>query len=575
MLRDIWLLMQLYWRLDRREVTGQSPWRILAMIAGGVGILFIGVFSAFVGYGLSLLTRPDFPIRVPPGIVPGALLTFVLIGVLVVGLNQSVRALFLSGDLDRLMVAPVHTRAVMVAKLLSRLPGNMLLILIIVAPALIAYGIGYGAGPIYYVLGMLLLLMAPLFGLAVGALIAMLLVRWLPVKRLNELLAAAYVMLGFIIALLFQIPQFYINNDNPEVMFDTVTGQQASSVLEALNNLPIPTFWAGRGLMALDAGQADAMGLLGILVYALTTLGLFVLIILTADNLYMTGWLKTQSAGGKRRGLEEGSGRFGRGSVRGAIAWKDWLQRLRDPRQLVTLIGSGFIAVVVGGIAIFRSGGREETSLMALAQQSGEVEATGILGFFAAAFSPGVLIAAMAMFIGYVFFSNMASYALALEGLSFQTLKAAPIRPRDVWFAKLMGVYWPFVVLFVGAMLVSWVFVRYNLLWLPYALAVGLIIGFGLFASNVSAGFRYANLAWTDPRRMMSTGGGFVSLFLWIIYGVPAALIAWLGYGFAAITPGWGILIAAAALLLLAGVTYLFYRWMLRWGESAWHKLPV
>src|SRR5690606_16799227 len=147
MATDTWLLMKLYWKLDRREVTGQSPWRIIATILGFIGILFIGAFSAAVGYFSSFLTRPEMPVQLPPGIIPGLFLTFVLVGVLFTGLNQSVKALFLSGDLDRLMVAPVHTRSVMVAKLLSRVPTSFLLILLIAAPAFAAYGIGIGAGP--------------------------------------------------------------------------------------------------------------------------------------------------------------------------------------------------------------------------------------------------------------------------------------------------------------------------------------------------------------------------------------------------------------------------------------------
>ncbi|HMT21649.1 MAG TPA: hypothetical protein PKE20_10460, partial [Promineifilum sp.] len=210
MVADTWLLMKIYWLIDRREVTGQSALRILGFIVAAIGILFISVFSALLGFGASFLTRPELSTSLPLGIVPGVLLTFVLIGVLVFGMNQALKALFLSGDLDRLMVAPVHTRSVMIAKLLSRAPSNLLLLLLFAAPAFVAYGIGIGAGPIYYLLGGVMLLLAPLFGLSVGAIIAMLLVRVLPVNRLNELLTAAYALVGIIIALLAQLPRLFI-----------------------------------------------------------------------------------------------------------------------------------------------------------------------------------------------------------------------------------------------------------------------------------------------------------------------------------------------------------------------------
>jgi hypothetical protein len=570
MAADTWLLMKLYWKLDRREVTAQSTLRILAYVLGFIGILFIGAFSAAVGYFSSFLLRPEMPVRVPPGLVPGLILTFVLLGVLITGLNQAVKSLFLSGDLDRLMVAPVHTRSVMVAKLLSRLPSSLLLLLLIAAPALVAYGIGMGAGPAYYVVGAILLLLAPLFGLSVGAVIAMLLVRWLPVNRVSELLAAAYAFFGIGIALLAQLPRFIIQDD-PEEMVESVSG--LSGFINTFERLPLPTLWAGRGLVALDAGQINATGLLGLAAYVLTTLGLFALIILTADRLYLSGWLKTQSAGGKRRGLEKAGGAFGGRSLAAAIGWKDWLLRLRDPRQLVNLLGGGLIAIVVGALALFRGTGGED-SLMTAAS-SGAIQATGAWQALTAVFSPGVLIATWALFVGYVLMSSPASYALALEGGAFAMLKAAPIRPREVWMSKMWSILWLYVALFVLVLVGAWFFVRYSLLWLPYALAAGLILGYGLMALNVSTGFRYANLAWTDPRRMISGGGSWVSLLLSLLYGLPSGIITLAGFGLAAIWPPWAIPIAAVALVLLGLYTWLWHVLMVRWAEKAWNKLPV
>ena len=63
MAADTWLLMKLYWTLDRREVTGQSPLRILAFILGLIGTLIIGAAAAAVGYFSSFMTRPDFPFQ--------------------------------------------------------------------------------------------------------------------------------------------------------------------------------------------------------------------------------------------------------------------------------------------------------------------------------------------------------------------------------------------------------------------------------------------------------------------------------------------------------------------------------
>lgn len=569
MLADTWQLMKLYWKIDWREGSGQSRWRILATIAGFAVLLLIGAGSAAFGYGASFLTTLDPPYRLSPGIIPGMILTFIMIGVLVTGLNQAVKSLFLSGDLDRLMVAPVHTRSVMIAKLLSRLPTNIILLLLIGAPAFIAYGIGVKAGPVYYLAGGILLLLAPLFGLTLGALIAMLLVRILPVNRLNELLAAAYAVLGISIGLAFQLPRFFVGDE----AFESVTTDTLGSVIQTVERLPIPTLWAGRGLMALDSGRVDGTGLMGIGIFLIITAGFFVALILTADRLYLSGWLKTQSAGTKRRGLEDGRGFPGGGSLPATIGYKDWLLRIRDPRQLVNLLGSGLIAIVVGGLAIFRGDGGDQNLMAAVSQ--GDLDAPGIFGFFAAGVSPGFIMAGWALFVGYVLLSTTASNALALEGGSFPILKAAPVRPRDVWAAKVWSVLLPYAAIFAIVLAITWVVVRYDWRWLPYALAVGVVYGLGLITVNISAGFRFANLNWSDPRRMMTSSGGLLAFLLTLVYGIPAGLLAFLPFGLAQVWPAWSIPLALAGLALLAGGTWLWNIAMRRWAEQAWNKLAV
>ncbi|MCZ2115130.1 MAG: hypothetical protein LC131_15070 [Anaerolineae bacterium] len=571
MLTDTWLLMKLYWKLDGRTGSGRGPWRIIALIIAILGTIFMIVMSAITGWGLSFLVRPGSPVALPPGILPGLMLTVVLLGVLFTGMNQSMKALYLNGDLDRLMVAPINTRAVMVSKLLSRLPWTFVILFALTGPATIAYGIGLGAGPVYYLLGLLMLLCAPLFGLAVGALLAMVLVRVMPVDRLNELMTAAYALVGILIAIAAQAPRLYMTGGEVEV---TLTGDKFADFGASLARMPIPTMWAGQGLMTLDAGRFDPTGLLGIALYLLLTLGLFALVITTADGLYLSGWLKTQSAGGKRRGLEAAGERAKRRTPAMAIALKDWRMRLRDARQLVTIFGVGFMAIVIGALAIFRPSPGGE-NLMNLGNMDIPVTAPAVVHVLIAMFSRGALVSMFGFYVGFSLLANMASYAMALEGQSFPLLKAAPIRGRDVWSAKLRGVYLPFVGVFVVTLVVGWIFTRYSLAWAPYAVAIGLMAGYAILAANTSAGFRYANLEWTDPRRMMTQSGGLVSLLISLAYGLPAAIIALLGFGLAQVYFHWAWLFAGVALLLVAGMTLIMHVIMSRWGESAWDKLPA
>ncbi|MBX7250357.1 MAG: hypothetical protein K1X50_00145 [Candidatus Promineofilum sp.] len=569
MWRDVLLLMQLYWKTDRRDLTRLRGWRLVGTLVGLIAFLFIGAFSAAAGYGLSFLTRPESPVQLEPGIVPGLLLTVVLFGVLFTGLNQAMRALFLSGDLDQLVVAPIRTRAIMIAKLLSRLPGNIALLLIMAVPAFVAYGIGVGAGVIYYVLGLVLLLLAPLFGLAVGALLSMLLVRWLPVNRLNEMLTATYALLGIFIALLAQLPRFLFVNEETS----TQTLETAGDMITRVQSLPFPTLLAGRGLMALDAFQFDGPGLLGLLVYLLLTLGLFLGVVFGGERMYLSGWLKAQSAGGKRRGLEERDNVFGGRSLAVTIGVKDWLLRVRDPRQLVSLLGGSVIAVFVSALAIFNNNGGEGSLLDASA--SGALQAPGALAALTAAFQPGVIMSAWSLFAAYVMLSTPAQGALPLERQSFSLLKAAPLRPVEVWWAKMWSIAIPSAIVFVIILTVARLIFPFSLAWVPYALVAGVLITIALVMLSVSVGFRFANLDWQDPRRMTTSGGGWIGLLLTLVYGVPAVIITLAPFALAQLWPQWSLPLMLAGAVVLALGTWLWARFMARWAERAWELLSA
>ncbi|MBK7217654.1 MAG: hypothetical protein IPH95_11520 [Candidatus Promineofilum sp.] len=565
---DTLMLMRHYWKLDRREYSRVRGWKLIGYIAALIAFLFMGAFSAALGYGASFLLRPDMPVRVGPGVFPGILLTFVLLGVLITGLNQAVRALFLSGDLERLVVAPVRTRSIMVAKLLSRLPGNVSLLLIVAVPAFVAYGIGAGAGVVYYVLGLLLLLLAPLFGLGVGALLAMVLVRLMPPNRLNEMLAASYALFGILFALVAQLPRFFFANEETSMQ----TLETAGELLGRVEALPVPTMMAGRGLMALDAGQLDGGGLLGILFYLLITLGLFLGVVMFGERFYLSGWLKTQSAGGKRRGLEADGGAFSGRSLAVSLGLKDWLLRLRDPRQLVSLLGGGLIAIVVSALAIFNDNGGEG-SMLDFA--SSGIDAPGGWAALAGVMSPGVIMSAWAIFAAYVILSTPAMSALALEGGSFSLLKAAPLRPREVWWAKMWSTLIPGTIVFAVFLLLTRLAFPFSLAWIPYALIAGLLVNAGLTMINVSAGFRFANLDWVDPRRMTTSGGGWVSFIFTLIYGIPATLITVAPFAAAQLWPQWSLPLMLAGVLLLGLITWVLMKFMAGWAERSWELLPA
>ena len=548
MFSDTALLLRNYWTIDRRGDTRQSRWvqLITYAILAGLGVLL----SLAVGFGAGeLISNPAFPVQIRLGTLPGVLLTLVLVGTVVVGVNQAIRALYLTNDMELLFSAPVHTEAVMTAKLLSRLPGTVIITLILTIPALIAFGISTGLGPAFYIAGTIALLLAPLFGLSAGALLAMLIVRILPAQRVSEYLGAASIMLGVLVAIAFQLPRLLSSDEG----IDPDAIAAISGLVESVESIPLPSMWAGQGLVDLAQGRIVS-GLGSLSVYLLITAGFFAVTILLANRLYLNGWLRMQGSGITRGGYSEQAGIFGSGSVEAGIATKDWLLRIRDARQLAGLV-SGIIFAGFFSFIMLRPG--SDDGLMSVGESD--------LGTsIDALFSPGVMIAGIILYAGWVTFNRAAVTSLSIEGLSFYILKASPVDPRTIFRSKVLGLVLPFAVGSLIMLLVAWFFLRFSIAWVPYAWLCLVIIGYGMITISTTMGFKYPRLDWDDPRRMTNRKAVLPNLLLNVAYGIVSLAVAALPFVIASIYPQWTLLLVLLGLLVLAGMAWIVERW------SAW-----
>ena len=548
MFSDTALLLRNYWRIDRRGDTRQSRWvqLITYAILAGLGVLL----SLAVGFGAGeLISNPAFPVQIRLGTLPGVLLTLVLVGTVVVGVNQAIRALYLTNDMELLFSAPVHTEAVMTAKLLSRLPGTVIITLILTIPALIAFGISTGLGPAFYIAGAIALLLAPLFGLSAGALLAMLIVRILPAQRVSEYLGAASIMMGVLVAIAFQLPRLLSSDEG----IDPDAIAAISGLVESVESIPLPSMWAGQGLVDLAQGRIVS-GLGSLSVYLLITAGFFAVTILLANRLYLNGWLRMQGSGITRGGYSEQAGIFGSGSVEAGIATKDWLLRIRDARQLAGLV-SGIIFAGFFSFIMLRPG--SDDGLMSVGESD--------LGTsIDALFSPGVMIAGIILYAGWVTFNRAAVTSLSIEGLSFYILKASPVDPRTIFRSKVLGLVLPFAVGSLIMLLVAWFFLRFSIAWVPYAWLCLVIIGYGMITISTTMGFKYPRLDWDDPRRMTNRKAVLPNLLLNVAYGIVSLAVAALPFVIASIYPQWTLLLVLLGLLVLAGMAWIVERW------SAW-----
>jgi len=559
MLADTILLLKLYWTIDRRADSGTRRSSKMILVIGGIVLVLL---SGALGYFASTLTEESGLIQLRAEILPGLLFTIVLFGVVFVGFNQALQALYLSDDLDRLLVAPVHSQAVMTAKLLSRMPSMVTFMLAATIPALLTFGIGVGLNPLYYVLGLTLIIVTPLFGISLGALIAIIMVRLLPARQLNEWVGAASIVIGVLLSLLIYLPTFLGSGDESAVL-DAQSLASIENFVNHLGDLPLPSTWVGSALVEIGRGQIAASAVGAVLTYLLITVGFFLVTILLANRLFLTGWLRMQSGGAATQEIEQRPGLFGRSSLDFILAYKDWLLRIRDPRLLATL----FTAVVLALISVFamlRPGGNG-TSLLSPSDtmEDGSVDPI----------SAGIVFCGMLYFLGWMLFNRLALTSLSIERQAFYILKVAPISAGQLLRSKIFGIFLPYAAISTIGLVAGLFLVNFRLLWAPYGWLVLMIMGYGLLAFLVSVGFLYPNLEWDDPRRMTNRKASLPSLIGSVVYSLVAIIVAWFTYIVANAQQAYAVPIVIAGLTLLAGGTWLFVHRRSRKVEDAWARI--
>lgn len=559
MLADTILLLRLYWTIDRRADSGT---RRSSKVIMAIGAIVLALLSAALGYFASTLTKDTGIIQLRAETLPGLMFTVVLFGVVFVGFNQALQALYLSDDLDKLLVAPVHSQAVMTAKLLSRMPSMVTFMLLGTIPALITFGLGVGLGLLYYILGMLLILVTPLFGISLGALVAIFMVRLLPARRLNEWVGAASIVIGLLLSLLIYLPSFLRGgNDSPAL--DTQTLASIQEFVNHLGDLPLPSTWVGTALVEIGRGQIAVSAIGAVLTYLLITVGFFLVIILLANQLFLSGWLRMQSSGTVAREVEERPGAFGRSSLDFILAYKDWLLRIRDPRLLATLF-TAFVLALITVFFMLRPGDNG----MSLLSPSDTMDGTS-----ADPLSAGIVFCGILYFLGWMLFYRLALTSLSIERQAFYILKVAPLSASQLLRSKTFGIFLPYASISTIGLVVGLFLVQFSLLWAPYGWLVLMIMGYGLFAFLVSIGFLYPNLTWDDPRRMTNNRASLPSLIGSLVYTVVAIVVAWATYIVAQAQQAFAIPIVILGLSILAGGTWLFVHRRSKKIEDAWTRI--
>lgn len=527
-----WKLLRLRWRISWNSFRRARKISRIFTIIGVLALAAAGGFVFWLSWQMvGALHSPELAQIVGDTgelihSIPVLILTGFFVGILLTSFGVLLQALYLSGDMEFLLAAPVPLRSVFITKLLQAILPNFGLSALFGLPVLYGLGAAGGYSFWYYLLTPVMMVALSLSAAGLAGLLVMLVVRVFPARRVAE-------VLGFFGAIFSIICSQSGNLMNASNLNNTgseganISSEQVNSalgLLSQLNNPWIPLNWPGRGLVAL--GENAWLTGIGLVLLSLAlTAGLFWISLETAERWYYTGWARVQVVMRKKR---PGNGRQAGAPSRlagllplvqrtlsapvHAIIWKDFLVMRRDLRQLSQLV-TPLIFGVIYGFMFLSSGGEPPP---------GQGDAPDwFMDSFRSLLVYGNV--AISLFVGWMLVQRLGGMGFSAEGKNYWMLKAAPVSSRQVLVAKFLVAYLPSLLISLLFLLAFSVLQKMAPSEVLYSLVVLTGCLAGMNGLHLAFGVAGANFTWEDPRRMNAGKMGCLAALLTILY-VPIDL---------------------------------------------------
>ncbi|HXL77478.1 MAG TPA: hypothetical protein VN985_02405 [Candidatus Eisenbacteria bacterium] len=463
-------------RALRNRVLKGNRARIVALV---IVLLFALPVLGGGTFGVGATAGHFLPFAVDP--LLAAAFTGLSLLMLLIGFPTVIASLFVGRDLLQLVVAPVRTRDIFVARLVTAMTANLLISGVLLA-AVLGLGAGAGAPLIYFPLGLLLIAVQVLVVTSLQAILMTVIVRWVPARLARDVAAAVAGLTGAVLYLTWNLSlrQTFRSRARPDVSGLTSLAQRIDW---------LPTTWPGHALSAIASGSPAVA-----LVWLLATVLLAAILVAIAELLYERTLLAGLGVFGdapaiwRRRSTPRPSSLpsplRGEGNPYFAIARKDWLGFRRDVRRLTRLLPA--LLLPVGYAA-------------ALSQP-----ARSLSGFW----SNVALVTFLSMFMA----SALALPSIPSERRGFQLLRMAPL---SMWLLLRAKVFIAFPVV-VATMLVFSIAVavisKSGVAQLLELVVLGLWLAAGFVSISVSGGAIDPRFDATDDRRAVGLVGSLAAI---------------------------------------------------------------
>lgn len=466
-----------------------------------------------------------------PGVILASAVVFPSMLVLVFGLTYVMSVFYFSRDLSLLVPLPFLPRDILGAKFSVVLLYDYLTISPFYLPALWVFGVKSGAGPLYWVTGLVVFLLIPVFPLVLASTFMLLMMRLTNLSRRRDTLRLIGLFAFMIIILGVNYFLTGITVGEEAEFLERILMDEQGLISYATKAYP-PALFAAR---ALTAGGTEA--LLNLVYYLGISLVGLVLVLFIGQKMFYQGLIGgSEVQKGKVLSREDLARKTaGALSPAWAIAFREIKYLIRTPIYLFNSLVMVAIVPVILVIPMITGGGLEP--LLASLQDT----------------VPRVVqILAAAAFIGIMaLFAPAASSSFSREGKLFWVSQVIPVSPQEqirgkVLYSMLISAVAVPVVVFVALLLLPWGFFDLLLVFIG-----GLILSLPAITSGLLIDLLRPYLTWDSPQKAIKQN---INVLLGMVVGGSLYYLLYLAGRYvyettAAELPVYGVVFGGAILI--------------------------
>ena len=381
-----------------------SPKAAKILVYAGLGLLTVLLFFVF------FLVEPFIAPFIPISSITLAVMLIVLLLSFVLAVKNIVTVLYTADDLPVLLPMPFSAGQIVAAKLAVASRFSVILSLILMNSVCLGLGVRAGMGAAYIIGAVLSSVLVPLTGLAIAALLIVIVFRLFGFIRNRDIT----MVLGGIFTLILTVAYIIVSNS----FSSEGSGQAATAVFTAFSSV-------SSGFPNIDfMGRFMFDGnILGLIVSIAVTAAVLALAMLAVKLFYIPTALAMENTGSKKKTVtkddlvsQKSSGAF--------KALKDYESKntRRNPAYMIYGFAMTFIWPLLVGASLFLGKNSVLESLIFPLDTASALLASLLLGIIAASFACG--------------FNVLAATAFSREGDTFSMLRTMPFDFKSYYRSK-------------------------------------------------------------------------------------------------------------------------------------------